>query len=557
MSGQRHFIRLNDRSVHYRVWGEGPVIVALHGSPQSSRAVQLFAKRMSAEGFQVIAPDTPGNGLTDPLPNAEKAGTADYAIALNELIDALGLSSFGLYGFHTGAATACTYAALYPEQVAAAIFDGLPAWSDAESEDLAGYLEPFSPSWDASHMAWLWARMEEQTVFFPWHKRDLRHRMDYDVASREACHANVMDLLDAGNHYCAPYRAAFAFRPEAWLPTIRVDYCCIALSQDPLSEHLSRASLQQVPQQCFTTPDEMLEFCSRFFRDRPGREACGRETLAGSCNALQRGFTDVQGHTIAWISNHISPSQQTESLPPLVLLHGAGDSSSVFDGLLQALACHRSVTAIDLPGHGLSVGEDGSGIESVRQAAGVIGDVCRSLGLGQHYAVVGAGLGGQIAAVLLAQGDAACAASLGASIYRPEERAAIEAAGAPSLVPEWDGAHLLRAYRIARWERLFFPWFQRDRQHALPSYRSLDDFSIQKRAINLLKAAAAWGDAVKAELAFDLTCEVKGLNNFCVYAVAGDPLSTAPRIKQLSVPTYPLPEQVINWLPVLRRFGDQ
>lgn len=44
---------------------------------------------------------------------------------------------------------------------------------------------------------------------------------------------------------------------------------------------------------------------------------------------------------------------------PLILLHGAGGDSSLFRGILPALASERRIVAPDLPGHGMSAGLGG------------------------------------------------------------------------------------------------------------------------------------------------------------------------------------------------------
>ena len=63
---RRHFVTLGDRQVHYRRAGKGPPAILLHQSPSSSRDNIPLMERLMAD-FTVIAPDTPGNGLSDPL----------------------------------------------------------------------------------------------------------------------------------------------------------------------------------------------------------------------------------------------------------------------------------------------------------------------------------------------------------------------------------------------------------------------------------------------------------------------------------------------------------
>lgn len=530
----RDFIRIKGRWVHYQSWGDGPVILALHGSPQSSRTMAYFAEAMASAGFRVIAPDTAGNGYSEPLPCAERADTTHYAHALEELVEALGLETFGLYGFHTGAAIACTYAALYPERVSALLFDGLPQWSAAEDEALAGYLKAFLPSWDGAHMAWLWARMEEQAVFFPWHKPTLPHRMDYDVSSKARCHANVMDMLHAGNHYAGPYRTALTFRPEAWVDRLKCEYYCTAQWDDVLTEHLSRGTLKDKPQRVFESPEEMLRFATALFdAHRSEMKPAPNDPIQRDQGGETRGCVTVDGHDMVWT---LSAPLRDNAAPVLLLVHPAGDNSSYFAPLVSRLAHTRRVLTIDLPGHGLSTttapDRSDEPVETVEELARLLAETCRRVGV-DNYVVAGRGLGGQIAAAMLAQGHVSAAASIGAAVYTDAEREDFANAPNSSLVPEWDGTHLLRAWRIARWEKLFFPWYKRDRQHALPGPYSLDEADIHRRAVALLTAGRHGDAAKKAEMAFDLIGALSPNANFRVYAIPGDPLSTTERTASL------------------------
>ncbi|WP_197272449.1 alpha/beta hydrolase, partial [Brevundimonas sp. AAP58] len=241
--GERGFVTVDGRRVLIRRYGRGPAVLVIHGSPQSSRAVEAVCRAIAARGLTALAPDTPGAGASDPLPIADP-DSADFARALHRLTETLGLSRVGLYGFHTGAATAASFAALFPNSTAALVCDGLPAWTEAErARFLADYLPPFQPAWDGSHMAWLWARMEAQTVFFPWHSTDPAERMAMAVSSPEHIHANAMDLLATGDAYRPVYRAAFTFRAEAVADRLPPHSLIACAASDILAAHLDRPAL--------------------------------------------------------------------------------------------------------------------------------------------------------------------------------------------------------------------------------------------------------------------------------------------------------------------------
>ena len=64
----RHIATINnERQVHYRRAGSGSPIILLHQSPKSSEEYIPLINELSDQ-YTVFAPDTPGNGLSDPLP---------------------------------------------------------------------------------------------------------------------------------------------------------------------------------------------------------------------------------------------------------------------------------------------------------------------------------------------------------------------------------------------------------------------------------------------------------------------------------------------------------
>ena len=98
----RHFATIVDgrwgaRQVHYRRAGRGPVVLCLHQSPLSSRDMLATLARWHPH-FTCIAPDTPGFGSSTPL-GVARAGMEDFADAVIEFMDALGIGRTAVYGF--------------------------------------------------------------------------------------------------------------------------------------------------------------------------------------------------------------------------------------------------------------------------------------------------------------------------------------------------------------------------------------------------------------------------------------------------------------------------
>ncbi|MGP1275496.1 MAG: alpha/beta hydrolase [Caulobacterales bacterium] len=239
--GQRHAVKAGGTIVHYRRAGRhgNPVVILLHGSPESAGALHAVAAALS-DRFDVIAPDTPGNGLSAPLPVTEP-NREDYARHLLAFMDTLGVPRAGLYGFHTGAGTAMAAALMAPQRIAALALDGYAVWSEAERADLLErYCVVFPPVRDGSHLAQIWARLEEQRLFFPWNSPRLDARLDIPVPPMEVRLRRLRDWLTAWDTYPAPYRAAFRAVGEDGPDRVQVPTLIGAMARDPLSAHLER-----------------------------------------------------------------------------------------------------------------------------------------------------------------------------------------------------------------------------------------------------------------------------------------------------------------------------
>ena len=451
--GERGFVTVDGRRVLVRRFGTGPAVMVIHGSPQSSRAVEAVCQAIAARGLTAIAPDTPGAGRSDPL-HLHHPDSADYARALRRLVQTLGLSRVGLYGFHTGAATVATFAALFPNITAATVCDGLPAWTEVErAQCLADYLPPFEPAWDGSHMAWLWARMETQTVFFPWFSTDPAARMAMAVSSPEYIHANAMDLLATGGAYRPVYRAAFTFRAEAVVARLPTTTLIAATAADILARHFQRPALAGLGQ---------------IFADAPTLHAAAADHLAASAGStapdhIGEGFIALGDERLALHPLAGGPGR------PMVFLHDAGGSAADLTSPPD-----RPVFALDLPGHGDS-SEGWSGDIDWPDA---VSSALATFGLSDSQ-VSGVGSGAVLAHTVSPNGPPP---GVGRTLGLLEP--------APSLAPEWDGAHLIRAFRIATWEQWFDPWHRRDPPHAV--HRPADIGITHHRAVCLLKAHSRW-----------------------------------------------------------------
>src|SRR5690625_1689552 len=108
-------VRLPDLTMHYRdSGGEGPLLVLLHGWPQTSYCWRLAEPELAAH-FRVVAPDLRGYGLSDkPAAGYDKARMAQD---VRELVAALGYDSVRLVGHDRGARVAHRFALDHPESL--------------------------------------------------------------------------------------------------------------------------------------------------------------------------------------------------------------------------------------------------------------------------------------------------------------------------------------------------------------------------------------------------------------------------------------------------------
>lgn len=214
-------------------------MLLLHGSPESGSALHSVAAALE-DRFDVIAIDTPGNGLSEPLaePEPDSEAFARHALAA---LDAFGIERAGLYGFHTGAGTAMSATLIAPERISALALDGYAVWTDAEREALLrDYCVVYEPVWDGSYLARIWARLEEQLIFFPWHDRRLAARMDLPPTPMETRLRRLRDWLTAWDRYPNAYLSAFRRQGEIGPDRTEVPTLIGAMARDPLDAHLDR-----------------------------------------------------------------------------------------------------------------------------------------------------------------------------------------------------------------------------------------------------------------------------------------------------------------------------
>ncbi len=124
MEIRRQYVDCAFGQLHLRRAGGGGVpLVCFHMSPYSGLYYEPFMQAMATDRL-VVCPDTPGYGGSDMPP--ETPTMEDYAAAIVDMLDALGLDKVDLLGFHTGSFIALAVADAVPDRVRKLVLPGLP-----------------------------------------------------------------------------------------------------------------------------------------------------------------------------------------------------------------------------------------------------------------------------------------------------------------------------------------------------------------------------------------------------------------------------------------------
>jgi pimeloyl-ACP methyl ester carboxylesterase len=527
---RRRFVTVRDeRQVHYRSGGSGPVVVLMHESPLSSQSLVPLAEALT-ERFTVVALDTPGYGSSDPLASPETPEIPDYARAAAETLAALGIERCAVYGAHTGACIALELAMARPDLVACAVLDGLPVFTSEERASLlASYLPRFEAREDGSHLLTLWWRYRDQYVFFPWFDMRLDARLDLPLPSARRLQDGVLDLLRAGDGYRVAYAAAFRHDPAPALAAVSVPTAILAREGDLLATHLARVPglppgvetvrLGRARQEAVSwigafaarhlgagARPEGSELPPPVWRHVPGRITRAYvDTSAGQLHVRGRPGADAR---------------------PLVMLHASPGSARMLEPLVEELAPGRPVLAFDTLGNGESdkppgwtrptswdpTGPREPGLPPpvppwdrpwIGDYAAVVVEAIDALGLGE-VDVYGSHTGGLIGVeVAIALGPERVRRLIvdGLAIFEPEERDDLLAHYTPPLEPRWDGSHLAFAWSFLRAQTEFWPWYRQTRE----GIRWVDPIparALHTWVVELLKSGHTYPLAYNAAFAY-------------------------------------------------------
>ena len=214
----RAFVKTSHGRVHYREYGEGPPLMLLHQTADSSLAFEPLMPGLT--GHRLLAPDTLGYGDSDAPPHLYSM--KEFGDSVAAFLDALGVEKTAVMGNHTGASIAVELAAGHPDRVTALIAVGLAYYESPERKaKLAQYAVPFEVKEDGSHLMQAWAKVRRRGSSAP----------------LELVERSTVDMLKSPAPLAA-YQAVFSYDMAPRLPRVK----CPALISAGESDQLNACS---------------------------------------------------------------------------------------------------------------------------------------------------------------------------------------------------------------------------------------------------------------------------------------------------------------------------
>ncbi len=119
--------------------GEGPLVLFVHGWPESWYSWRHQMPAVAAAGYRAIAPDMRGFGASDAPPNVEDYAVQELCADLTGLIDAYGQEQAVLVGHDWGAVAGWMCALLAPDRFRAVVNMSVPYGGRAQRSPLENW----------------------------------------------------------------------------------------------------------------------------------------------------------------------------------------------------------------------------------------------------------------------------------------------------------------------------------------------------------------------------------------------------------------------------------
>lgn len=495
---QRAFLPVEGRQMHYRRAGKGPPALFIHSSPTNGSFV-LPDMLAQADRFTCFAFDTPGFGLSDPLPRKEMR-VADLADALVAAMDALALPALPVFGTHSGAAIALELGYRHPDRVTGLVLDGVPIFTREEVKPLQQpYFAPMAADPLGGHYSATWTRFRDQSIWFPWCERTPANLNEYDLAQPAMTHRWLEMFFAAAAHYKPAYWAVTSYCEGAIQAAagLTVPAVFTATTTDMLYPHLQRLPALKADQ-CIAD----------IGNDHQRKRALTAESFAafGAAGRAPEFMTALEPE--AGVLRQFAMDGERAQMvryagdpacPVMLLLHDVPGSSFMIEDAIGELARDHFVIAPDLPGSGESEAlEDGADLAA---HAAALWRLCDALSI-TPAVVRGLGLSASLALAVAAQRPTAVQLD-GLCLADEAQRAELRSRYAPPITIEADGAHWYRTWLMLRDSLVYWPWYDSRREALLRTPQDFDAWALHYRAVEVMKQWSGYHRLIHAILDSD------------------------------------------------------
>jgi pimeloyl-ACP methyl ester carboxylesterase len=519
---RRGFVEVEGREMHYRMLGSGPPALFIHSSPTNSSYV-LPEMQSLGHAYTCIAFDTPGFGMSDPLPQSELT-VGDLADAIAAAMIEIALPPLPVYGTHSGAAIALELGSRHPEKVTGLVLDGVPVFTRAEVAPLRGdgYFAPLVIDRLGGHYASTWTRFRDQSVWFPWCMPSPDHINEYDLATPEMTHRWSEMFFAAAAHYKPAYWAVTSYCEGAIdaADTLSVPAVFTATDADMLYPHLKRLPPLREDQEIVTIGNDharkraligegFARFGSPSILSDPARPVA-------SSDRVRRQFVmdDARAQMVRYVGGRTQPV--------CLILHDVPGAGRMIEAEMLASADSHFVIVPDLPGSGDSGAlAEGADLSAYAQT---LWRTCDLLGV-ERVAIRGYGLSASLAVEMAALAPERCTALEIDGLYAPtsDERSAIREHFAPRIAVQPDGAHWYRLWLMLRDSQVYWPWYDTRRVALRRVPESFAGGRLHDWAVEVMKQHTDYHRLIEAILDHDAPSALTRL-------------STAPTILPPSTP---------------------
>lgn len=146
------FVEANGIRVHVAEQGEGPLVVLLHGFPESWYSWRHQLPALAAAGYHAVAPDLRGYGQTDRPEGVEKYSQLHLVGDVIALLDALGEEQAVLVAHDFGTSVAWNTAQLRPDRVRGVVALSVPYLPRGPVSALAGLTQALGPGFYMNYL---------------------------------------------------------------------------------------------------------------------------------------------------------------------------------------------------------------------------------------------------------------------------------------------------------------------------------------------------------------------------------------------------------------------